>query len=341
MCSVSHTARVDPDAQRISALGDGIVQIRLPMRGNPLRYVNAYALEEDDGLTLVDCGWKTPDVLRALHEGLAAFGAALGDVRRVLVTHFHYDHYGMAGTLLREGVGTLGMHPRDWEAVQWMLRDPVESERASDGWLTRNGFVFSEDEFDDSHRRQTELTEPALLLEDGTAIGRLTAVWTPGHSPGHLCYYDNRSRKLLSGDHILDPITPHVGLWIDQDADPMGDYLASLRKTQALDATGVLPAHGEPFADLQARVRALSAHQGHRHAQVLRALRAGPRDATQVAAEVQWTRENRAFAQLPEMQRLFAVAETLAHLRHARIKGLVRENPGMDSITFSLIGEAR
>src|SRR5581483_6080737 len=88
-----------------TALGEGLYQIRLPMRGNPLRWINGYLVAEPDGLTLVDCGWKADDVLAALHEGLAAFGFTLGDVRRVLITHAHFDHYGLAGTLRRAGVG--------------------------------------------------------------------------------------------------------------------------------------------------------------------------------------------------------------------------------------------
>src|SRR5579875_3381586 len=82
-----------------TALGDGIVQIRLPMTGNPLRHVNAYAVADDDGVTLVDCGWKAGDVEEALDEGLAEHGLALSDVRRVAITHVHHDHYGLAGTL--------------------------------------------------------------------------------------------------------------------------------------------------------------------------------------------------------------------------------------------------
>jgi len=339
MCSVTHTARVDPDAHRIAALGGGIVQIRLPMRGNPLRYVNAYAVEEPDGLTLVDCGWKTPDVLRALHEGLGAFGASLADVKRVVVTHFHYDHYGLAGTLRREGVEALGMHARDWEAAEWMLGDPSAAGQASDGWMTRNGFVFSEDDGDDSHRKRTELAQPTVLVEDGMLVGRLRALWTPGHSPGHLCFYDTHSKRVLSGDHILDPITPHVGLWIEHQSDPLGDYLASLQKMRELDATQVLPAHGEPFGDLCGRIEALLAHQARRQEQVLRALAHGPRTAAEVAAEVDWTRAERAFADLPEMQRLFAMAETLAHVQHARLAGRVVAHEAPLPITYALAGE--
>jgi glyoxylase-like metal-dependent hydrolase (beta-lactamase superfamily II) len=75
-----------------SDLGDGIAQIRLPMAGNPLRYINGYVVEDEGGLTLVDCGWKAGDVLAALHAGLHELGHDLSGVQRILITHHHFDH---------------------------------------------------------------------------------------------------------------------------------------------------------------------------------------------------------------------------------------------------------
>src|ERR1700737_4628109 len=77
----------------ISKIGDRIVQTRLPMTGNPMRYINGYLLEDDDGLILIDCGWKADDVRAALDEGLALCGYTVRDLKRLLVTHFHFDHY--------------------------------------------------------------------------------------------------------------------------------------------------------------------------------------------------------------------------------------------------------
>ena len=69
------------------------------MAGNPMRYINGYLIEDDDGLTLIDAGWKADDVLAALHAGLREHGWALADIRRLLITHCHFDHYGLAATL--------------------------------------------------------------------------------------------------------------------------------------------------------------------------------------------------------------------------------------------------
>lgn len=289
------------------------------MRGNPLRYVNGYLLEEADGLTLVDCGWKTDDVLAALEAGVAAAGYALGDVHRVLATHQHFDHYGLAGTLRRAGVAELGMHRLDWERLQEVIAHRLRSDAEENRWLARHGHRPQPD--DGSWTQRAELTAPTRLLDDGDRVGRLTAVWTPGHSPGHLCFFDTRSGRMLTGDHVLDPITPHVGYWRERHGDPLGDYIASLRKLLDSPATGALPGHGEPFPDLARRVREILEHTEHREERVVALASAGSVRAVDVARGLPWTRRNRSFDDLGAWHQEFAVSETIAHLEHLRATG--------------------
>ncbi len=302
----------------VTDIGDGIVQLRLPMAGNPLGYINGYLLEDVDGYTLIDCGWKAGDVLEALHAGLASLSLALTDVRRLLVTHFHFDHYGLAGTLLRGGVRELGMHRLDWEFAQRILTDEAQADAEADRWIERNGLRVDVALEEEIHHRRTELTEPTRILEDGESVGRLRAVWTPGHSPGHLCFVDTSSGRMFTGDHVLDPITPHIGVWHEQRGDPLGDYIASLRKVDALGAAGVFPAHGEPFPDLHRRIDELLRHEATREAHVIDTLERESANATAVARTLRWTRRERAFEELSPAHQQFAVAETLAHLEHLR-----------------------
>jgi glyoxylase-like metal-dependent hydrolase (beta-lactamase superfamily II) len=302
--------------------GDGIVQIRLPMAGNPLRYINGYLIADDDGYALIDCGWRAADVLETLRDALAERGLRVADLRRVFITHHHYDHYGLAATLLREGAGGLVMHRLDWDrAVQFASRR-ADLDALADAWLARNGFVPppESDEFDAT---RTELAEPTRFAADGERIGRLTAVWTPGHAPGHLCYADARSGRVFTGDHVLDPITPHVGVWVDDAGDPLGDYLASLEKIAAYGTAGALPAHGEPFDDVGGRARRIAEHTYAREALVLAALGTAAHSAGDVARDLPWTRRERSFASLAAWHQQFAVTETIAHLEHLRVRGVV------------------
>jgi glyoxylase-like metal-dependent hydrolase (beta-lactamase superfamily II) len=314
--------------------GNGIVQIRLPMTGNPMRYINAYAVEDDDGLTLIDAGWKADDVFAALRDGLGEHGRAIADIRRLVITHCHFDHYGLAGTLLRAGIGELIMHRLDWALAVDHLTDPAALDAAADAWIARNGLrvdVLLDEEL--MHHR-TELAQPTRELEGGERIGRLRALWTPGHTPGHLCLIDERTGALFSGDHILDPVTPHVGVWRSTTADPLGDYIASLDRTAATGATHVFPAHGEPFPDLNRRVHELRAHELHRERQIAAALGARERNATDIARVIPWTRRERAFTELSPTHQQFAVAETLAHLEHLRARGVVVRDDAADPIVY-------
>ncbi len=307
-------------------LGDGIVQIRLPMTGSPLRHVNAYAVAEDDGLTLVDCGWKTDDVAAALEAGLAAHRYALADVARIAITHVHHDHYGFAGSLRRRGVPALLVHERDWAFAQ-QLRDVRAADRAADEWLARNGLTVEPDDDENAWHAKTDFAEPTHTLADGELVGtRLRTVWTPGHSPGHCCYLDLRTNRLLTGDHVLEPITPHVGQWRDSDRDPIGEYLTALDTAEAQGTDDALPAHGEPFAHLRRRIGELRAHTHAREREIVAALGGEALSAAEIARRLHWTRRNKRFDELAPDHQQFAVAETLAHLRHLLVRGEARRD---------------
>jgi glyoxylase-like metal-dependent hydrolase (beta-lactamase superfamily II) len=317
-----------------------IAQIRLPMAGNPMKYVNAYAIREDDGLTLVDCGWKADDVRAALDAGLAAIGASLGDVKRLLVTHAHFDHYGLAATLRRAGVPALYMHAADATFAELLLRDPVETDRVADAWIARNGYAITESLEDDVQYHRSEYTEPTHRVADGDRIGRLRAIHTPGHTPGHLCFVDAASGKMLTGDHVLGRVTPHVGTWFAPVYDALGAYVTSLRAVRDIGATGALPAHGEPFDDLATRVDELLAHHDTRERQIVRAFGGDPKNAAQIATAIGWTRRETPFAQLEPSHQQFAVAETIAHLEHLAARDYVTRDAVDETIVYAPLERA-
>jgi len=320
----------------VTQLGDRIAQIRLPMAGNPMRYINGYLLEDDDGLTLIDCGWKADDVLAALETGLELCGHSVRDVRRLLITHFHFDHYGLAGTLVAAGVPELGMHARDWAFLRARRERRGESDSIVNAWLGRNGFAVGPDDGEDSPYDRFDYVEPTRMVEDGERIGRLRALFTPGHSPGHLCFVDTISGRTFTGDHVLDPVTPHVGMWHDSPRDAIGEYVASLKTVGALETSGALPAHGEAFPDLARRVDELLAHEATREHDVLHALDDGPKTATEVAGALRWRRRGDRFDQLHPEHQEFAVAETLAHLQHLLVAGKVTRTDEPTRILWSL-----
>ena len=172
---------------------------------------------------------------------------------------------------------------------------------------------------------------PDVLLEDGERPDvpgwDLRAVWTPGHSPGHLCFYDRPRRILLSGDHILPRITPNISYHPQQTSNPLADFLDSIDKVATLDVGECLPAHEYRFRNLAERLVQLRGHHEHRLAEIRAALREVPGlTAWDVAMELTWSRT---WDDLPFWARRAALGEALAHLIVLENRGDVRRTPGV------------
>src|SRR5947209_12874073 len=104
----------------------GLWSIPVPIPNNPLRYVLVYAFETDGGIYLVDAGWNTDDAYDTLLAGLAAAGASIGDVRGVMITHIHPDHYGLAGRVREASGAWVGLHPADAELIHDRYEEPAD-----------------------------------------------------------------------------------------------------------------------------------------------------------------------------------------------------------------------
>ncbi len=115
--------------------------------------------------------------------------------------------------------------------------------------------------------------EPDIVLQGETNpvgdSGRLQAILTPGHSPGHICVYDRENKLFFSGDHILVEITPHISPSQLTSQDQLEQYLEALRKVRPMTVDLVLPAHERPFSHFRRRIDEILAHHDHRLAEVV------------------------------------------------------------------------
>ncbi len=314
----------------------GIWSIPVPIPNNPLRYVLVYAFETDRGPFIVDAGWNTDDAYQTLADGLATAGFAITDVQGVLVTHIHPDHYGLAGRVRDASGAWVALHPADARLLQRRYADPADLLVEVGHMLARMGAPAEEiTELSESSmpvRPLVQAVDPDVLIEDGDKPEvpgwDLRAIWTPGHSPGHLCFYEPQHRLLLAGDHVLPRITPNISFHPQAGPDPLGDFLRSLEKVAAFDTEEVLPAHEHRFADLPGRVGELQAHHRERFAEVISAIRDGVRTSWDIAPRMHWSRP---WDQIQGFMRRAAVSETLAHLHALEQQGIVREEIGEPS----------
>jgi glyoxylase-like metal-dependent hydrolase (beta-lactamase superfamily II) len=315
--------RAPEPGERIE-IASGLGWARLPVPGS-LKHVNLWLLDGGDDLTVVDTGLDIPPCREGWEELLA--GPLAGRrIKRILITHFHPDHLGLAGWLAERFSAPLLMTREEWlfgrmltsdvrpeppaaaihywRAAGWD-EDRIEAERAK-GW---GRFAAVVSPIPASYQRLREGDELAL------GGRRWRVVTGNGHSPDHACLLDEASRILIAGDQILPRITSNVSLILSEpDGDPLGDWLASLAKLRTLpDDLLVLPSHGDPFTGLHARVDAIrDGHDGRLDA--LHAHLAEPRRAVD-CFPILFGRK------IDDHSYGLATGEALAHLRHLEVTG--------------------
>jgi len=314
----------------VEKLGGGLWSVPVPIPNNPLRYVLVYVFELSDanggGAAIVDAGWPTDDAWQALNSGLDECGFEVGDVRAVLVTHMHPDHFGLAGRVREASGAWVGMHRADSALLERRydsVEDLIDTQRrvmAASG--VPEGELPELSEASMGIRQFMSSTKPDRALEDDADLDlpgwNLRVVWTPGHSPGHICFYETERKLLLSGDHVLPRITPNIAAHPQQRDNPLADFFDSLQKVRALDVGEVLPAHEYRFRNLAARVDQLVGHHQERLDEIETVLRDKPGSNTwEITLGLSWSRP---WDQIPGYMRRAANGETLAHLKLLQVQ---------------------
>jgi glyoxylase-like metal-dependent hydrolase (beta-lactamase superfamily II) len=305
---------------------DGLYQLKVPIPNNPLGWVLPYLIEGDDGWTLVDSGWNVPEAADALEQQLDATGVGFGKLKTLLVTHIHPDHYGLAGQVKERSGAKVIIHQRERDLIRTRYKSPEQLLATMGEWLTMHGVpADSMKDLKESAmpvRRFVDAVEPDEVVWGGERlqIGRFEfeVWWTPGHSPGHICFLERDKRFILTGDHVLPTITPNIAFHPQQQGNPLGDYIASLERLDDLDVERVLPAHEYSFTDLRHRLHEIREHHEERLLEMVDAVGRDQRTAYDIARRVKWA--TGAFDTFsPWMQRA-AIGETLSHLEYLVIE---------------------
>jgi glyoxylase-like metal-dependent hydrolase (beta-lactamase superfamily II) len=300
--------------------------LRLPFPG--LDRVNAYLLTDDASSTLVDCGIYNPHPAgdhgwMELRSALEGAGRRVADVRRLVVTHPHIDHYGMAGRVVDETDCELWMHELATEELD-IYRDPSRAVHDIREMLADHGLDTEELDdvtaFEDLRPFVVRVVDADHRLSGGESFDAGGRTWsvlhTPGHSRSHICLWSAGDGMLVSGDHLLPTITPHIDFRRGSDDDPLGDFLASLKRVEDLDPALVLPGHGRPFNEGAERARVIARHHDRRLGSILQVIRRSPHSAEEITDEVFG-------GTLLNFQRRLALGEALAHLAYLRKRGEV------------------
>lgn len=319
-----------------SPLGEGfadmlpIHQIPLPTPWETLGPVYVYLVRRDP-VTLIDAGLNTPECRAALADALKGLGVGLRDIRRVLLTHAHVDHFGLAGWVQDQSGAEVYLHPDEAgkaEIAPWWqeARDRILAEAGVDA----QGFALIE-HFWRLNRRLVVPLQEWKPIADGQRFafdsGALEAVHLPGHALGHTGFLDRDSRRLIGGDHLLDGITPNPILEPVRPGHPdavphdpvraltLGQFLRSLDRAAALDVAQVLPGHGAVITDHRRVVARYREKHSRRLDGLLQRLGAG---------RSPWELTRELYPEVQGFDHFLALSEVLAHLDLLVVQGRAR-----------------
>ena len=314
---------------RLAALG--VTRLPLPVpfpqAGGP---VNVYLVEEDGGLLLFDAGLGTAEAEEALGEGFARAGRRFDEVRRIVLSHGHVDHFGAARSILERAGRPIEVrvHPADWGKVAaaapgmrelWPLYGAhlarlgvPEAVLAEVARELGGGFTFA---------RRLEAVDPLVPGEVlRTRHLALEVVHMPGHTPGLCGLYERRHRLFFSADHLLEKVSPNPLIELGPRGEegrfrPLVAYLDSLETLRRLEVDLVLPGHGPPFGDHRRVIDGLLQFYARRQEKVSELLAEGARTGYEVTRAL--------FPRTAPGDLFLAVSEAVANLEVLEARGLV------------------
>jgi glyoxylase-like metal-dependent hydrolase (beta-lactamase superfamily II) len=322
----------------------GVLRMQLPIELPGLRHINTYVLADKTGVSLVDPGVPGPQSWADLMDRLGKAEVPLERVHTVFITHSHPDHFGNA-MKIREHTGArivthssfLTMHETNHVCVLDDCADPEHAHGDVGQVLPERGPVYGFDQpapwgglwspqysNPELRKSRTEmlidkgwaLPKPTVRVRSGEMVpignGNWKAVHTPGHTIDHLCLFDQENGTMITGDHILPTITPHIS-GIHGGADPLEDFFRSLKQAAALPGVKVgLPAHGGVIADVPTRAIDIIEHHIGRMGVLV--------DASAGEGWLDVAGYSRHLFR-PERQGSMADSETYAHLAHLEVNG--------------------
>jgi glyoxylase-like metal-dependent hydrolase (beta-lactamase superfamily II) len=310
----------------------GVHRMALPLGIHGVPTVSAYLLHGDAGDVLVDCGVAAgpeppvpgaePDPCGALDQALRAAGSGLERISRLLVTHAHVDHFGLAGEVVRRSGGELWLHEAGrLDLDKYQAPDEAVDRRMlmlADHGLYGRELTESSEGLLDWMPVMPSIGAPDRLLSGGERLDVGDRSWevvhTPGHSPGHVCLWSAADRVLCSGDHLLQVVSPPVTFERGFERDPMGSYLDSLDRVAALEPELVLPGHGPPFRDGARRAGTIARSKRRRLDQIRDMVVEREQTVTEIAGTL-------FSGELTGAQRHFLLAEVLADLAFHEVRG--------------------
>jgi glyoxylase-like metal-dependent hydrolase (beta-lactamase superfamily II) len=327
-----------PQAGELHEMAPGVFWLRMPLPMS-LDHINLYVLEDGDGVALVDTGLSTDDS-RQHWEQLFAGPLAGRKVTRVIVTHYHPDHLGLAGWLCEKFDARLWISRSEFLLGKSLVLDmradvPDEAikfyQRA--GWSDKALDILKGAGWGNLAKIMAVLPLSYKRMTGGDVLRIGENDWTcvpgNGHSPEHICLHQPELGLLISGDQLLPRITSNISVYpTEPDANPLQDWFDSLDHLATLpENTLVLPAHNEPFTGVQIRVQQLIDDHRGKLDRLLEHIKTAPRTAVE-CFEILFKRK------LIGHEYGMGTGEALAHLHHLERNRLISRRWRQAAVEF-------
>jgi glyoxylase-like metal-dependent hydrolase (beta-lactamase superfamily II) len=277
----------------IEELLKDIFIIRVPLPDNPLKNINCYLIKGRERNLLIDTAFNTDVCYTALKSGLDKLNVDIQNTD-IFLTHQHSDHTGLAASIATDK-SRIYMSETDREGYNNLLK-PEYWNLINDEFLT---YGFSQDELDENKNKnpmstylsskQIEITGISDGFEIDLGNYKLKCIDTPGHTPGHMCLYDEKHKILFSGDHVIFDITPNITSWIGID-NSLGLYIESLNKIKKFDIKFTFSAHRQAMGNCYKRIDELIHHHEDRLKEAYEIVKNSKGIATyDVASKMTWS----------------------------------------------------
>ena len=320
----------------VEVVAPGVHSVPVAFPGNPMRYTLSYVLLDGDECVVVDPGFDSDEGHGQLMAALGRLDVGPREISGIVATHFHTDHLGMAARLARGSGAWIALGQQERRHISAFDDAHAESERDRERmrtWGVPEGRVAEAAMSPQGLHDMRRLADPDRRLGDADTLAAAGRNWrimeTPGHTPGHICLWDDDGELVLSGDHVLPRISPNVSLEIRGDTDPLRHNIESLQRIAGNDHYEVCPAHEYRFRGVGHRARVLEEHIAERSREVLDVLGKGAPTVHEVARQLTWSR---GWESLGALQFRLALSETAAHIRYLATSGVHAGVPGLTPV---------
>ena len=328
---------------------DGVYQFKINFPSfEGLQFVSMYLFQVDESYVLIDAGLSFRECEDLFFTELQKLNISINNLKYLILTHEHPDHIGIATSIKRKNPNMqILTHEMTDSLMRWMARPKnpeitQESVEESSSHLIKYGVDEKNGRkvlnYMTNFRRFTEYYKPDRLLHDNDEIlinsTKLKIIWTPGHSIGHICVFDEEKRYLFSGDHILSRITPHIGAYIIPNVmleeyqgfdfnNVLKHYLNSLDRIDQLNPRIIFPAHQEIIYNPHERILDIKKHHENRLTEIAKAIEKEPKTPFEIS-QIHFGKD------LSEINVFLALHEVLSHLiyleRQKKVKRVEKNN---------------